>query len=136
MIRNSIVILAGVALLGFGIRVIADDATTNPSPEAKPTRSRLVAPFNMLSDLTDDQKMKIREIHAETLVQEKEIRQKEQDQITALLTDDQKKELDDLQAKAAAEKKVGAAEKRAKSEEEKAAQLKAEAEGATTQPAQ
>jgi Spy/CpxP family protein refolding chaperone len=68
----------------------------------------------MLLDLTDDQKSKIKEIRAEASEQEKQIRQKEMDDITALLTDDQKKELSDMQAKEAAEKKAGSAERRAK----------------------
>lgn len=68
MFRNSVVILAGVTLLGLGIRAVADDATTNPStPEPKTTHSRIVAPFNLLPDLTDDQKDKIRDIHSQTL---------------------------------------------------------------------
>ena len=136
MLRNSVVVLAGVALLGLGIRAIADEATTNPSTyEPKTTRSRIVAPFNLLPDLTDDQKEKIRDIHSQTLDAERELRAKEHDEIEALLSDDQKKELDDLETKASAEKKYSAAEKRAQSEEEKAQQLKEQAEGAaTTQP--
>lgn len=136
MIRNSVVVLAGVALLGLGIRAIADDATTNPStPQPKSSHSRIVAPFNLLPDLTDDQREKIRDIHSQTLDAERELRAKEHDEIEALLTDDQKKELDDLETKASAEKKYSQAEKRAQSEEEKAQQLKQEAEGAaTTQP--
>src|ERR1700722_6751033 len=104
MFRNSVVILAGVTLLGMGIRAVADDATTNPStPEPKTTHSRIVAPFNLLPDLTDDQKDKIRDIHSQTLDAERALRSKEHDDIAALLTDDQKKELDDLEEKAAAE---------------------------------
>jgi hypothetical protein len=139
MLRNSVIAIAGLALLGFAIHAIADDMTPAPS-DLKP-RSHIVAPFNLLTDLSDDQKTKIREIHAGILEEEKQLRQKEHDQVMAVLTDDQKKELDDMVSKAAAQKKADEAEKRAKSEEEKAQQLKAQADGtqsqgATTQPGQ
>jgi hypothetical protein len=136
MIRNTVIAIAGLALLGFAIRAIADDTATTPPAAPKSSHSRIVAPFNLLTDLTDDQKSKIRDIHSEILDEEKQLRQKEHDQVMAVLTDDQKKELEDIESKAAAEKKAGEAEKRAKSEEEKAQQLKQEAEGASTQPAQ
>jgi Spy/CpxP family protein refolding chaperone len=137
-LRNCLAILVASILVGVCVHAIADDAATQPSEESHTSRSRVGAPFNMLQDLTDDQKSKIKEIRAEASEQEKQIRQKEMDDITALLTDDQKKELSDMQAKEAAEKKAGSAERRAKNEEEKAEELKQQAEGmggATTQPA-
>jgi hypothetical protein len=57
-----------------GVHAIADDATTNPSVETHVSRSRVGAPFNMLHDLTDDQKLKVKEIRAEASEQEKQIR--------------------------------------------------------------
>lgn len=136
-IRSFLAGLAAVALLGLGIRAIADDATTNPS-EAEPNAAphgHIVAPFNLLPDLTDDQKSKIHDIHAEYLDQEKQLKQKQYDDIDAILTDDQKKELDDLMSKDAVEKKAEEIEKRAQSEEEKAQQLKQQlGGGASTQP--
>jgi Spy/CpxP family protein refolding chaperone len=107
-------IFVAAILVGVGVHAIANDATRNPSEATHVSRSRVGAPFNMLLDLTDDQKSKIKEIRAEASEQEKQIRQKEMDDITALLTDDQKKELSDMQAKEAAEKKAGSAERRAK----------------------
>jgi len=138
-LRTCLAALFATILIGVGVHAIADDATTNPSEESHASRSHVGAPFNMLQDLTDDQKSKIKEIRSEASEQEKQIRQKELDDITALLTDDQKKELSDLEAKEAVEKKAGSAERRAKTEEEKADELKQQAEGmgggATTQPA-
>jgi Spy/CpxP family protein refolding chaperone len=129
--------LAGCAaaiLVGAGVMAIADSATTNPSPESHTSiRSRVIAPFNRLPDLTEDQKNSIREIHLQALEQERQIRQKETDDIMALLTVDQKNELTDMEARDAAAKKAGSAERRAKTEEERAHQLEQEA-GTATQP--
>jgi Spy/CpxP family protein refolding chaperone len=137
-LRNCLAILIATILIGVSMHAIADDATTIPSDESHASRSRVGSPFNKLQDLTDDQKAKIKEIRSEASEQEKQIRQKEMDDITALLTDDQKKELSDIEAKDAIERKAGSAERRAKTEEEKAEELKQQAEGmggATTQPA-
>ncbi|MGD0540824.1 MAG: hypothetical protein ABSB33_04820 [Tepidisphaeraceae bacterium] len=137
-LRNSVAILVAAILIGVGVRAIADDATTNPSDDMRASRMRVGAPFNKLTDLTEDQRAKIKDIRAAASEQERQIRQKEHDDIVALLTDDQKKELSDIEAKEAAEKKAESTERRAKTEEEKAAQLKQQAEGmggATTQPA-
>ncbi len=137
-LRNCLAILVAVILIGVGVRAIADDATTKPSDESRASHMRVGAPFNKLTDLTEDQKAKIKDIRAEAAEQERQIRQKEYDDTVAVLTDDQKKELSDIEAKEAAEKKASSAERRAKTEEEKAAELKQQAEGtggATTQPA-
>ena len=90
-----------------------------------------------MHDLTDDQKSKIRDIHSTFLEAEKQLKQKEVDDINAVLTDDQKTELADIEAHIAAEKKASTEEHRAQSEEQKAEQLKKQAEGlgtAATQP--
>lgn len=137
-LRNCLAILVATIAIGFCVHAIADDATTNPSEESHMARTRVGSPFNKLSDLSDDQKSKIKEIREAASEQEKEIRQKETDDITAVLTDDQKKELSDIESKEAIDKKAASAERRAKMEADKAAGLKQQAEGmgaATTQPA-
>ncbi|HEY1922944.1 MAG TPA: hypothetical protein VGG44_09370 [Tepidisphaeraceae bacterium] len=137
-LRNCLAILVATVAIGFGVHAIADDATTKPSDESPTPRTHIGSPYNKLADLTDDQKAKIKEIREAASEQEKQIRQKETDDITALLTDDQKKELSDLEAKEAMDKKAASAERRAKTEEDKAAELKQQAEGmagAATQPA-
>jgi Spy/CpxP family protein refolding chaperone len=138
-VRNCLIAFACATLLGLTVVAIAQDATTQPAGEEQKasTHSHIVAPFNKLSDLTDDQKSKIRDIHTEILDEEKQLHQKEHDEITAVLTDDQKKELEDIEARMAAEKKAGTEERRAQSEEQKAQELKQQAEGmgtAATQP--
>jgi Spy/CpxP family protein refolding chaperone len=137
-LKNCLLGFAAALVLGAGAAAIADDATTAPSvPEPRSlSRSHIAAPFNLLPDLTDDQKTKIRDIHTEILDEERELRQKEHDQIAALLTDDQKKELDDLVARETMEKKAAQEERRAKAEEEKAqSDMEKLDGGATTQPA-
>jgi Spy/CpxP family protein refolding chaperone len=135
-LRNCLVGSVAALLLGVGLTAIAEDATTNPSgDEPKSTHVRVPAPYNLLSDLSDDQEAKIKDIHADILDQERQLKEKEHDEIAAVLTDDQKKEVTDLESKAALEKKAETEERRAKSEEEKAESLKDKADGgASTQP--
>jgi hypothetical protein len=138
-LRNCLTAFACAGLLAVAVSVLADDAATQPSAaEPKTSHSHIVAPFNLLSDLTDDQKSQIRAIHSEILAEEKQLHDKEHDEIAALLTDDQKKELEDVEARTAAEKKASSAEHRADSEEQKAQELKQQAanmDASTTQPA-
>jgi Spy/CpxP family protein refolding chaperone len=137
-LRNYLAAFAAALLLGIAVVAIADDATTMPSAPApkSSSRSRITAPYNLLPDLTDEQKTKIKEIHAGILEEEKQLKQKEHDAIAEILTDDQKKELEDLVSKSTLEKKATEAERRAKAEAEKAESLKNElGGGAATQPA-
>jgi Spy/CpxP family protein refolding chaperone len=138
ILRNCLVGFVAALSLGVGAAAIAQDATTMPSSdEPKPSSHvRIPAPYNKLSDLSDDQQAKIKDIHSEILDEQKALRQKEHDEIADVLTDDQKKEIDDLESKASLEKKAEDEERRAKEEAEKAAMLKDKLDsGATTQPA-
>ena len=128
------------SLLAMGVCAIADDSATQPSDVSEKisgTRSHIVAPFNLLTDLRDDQKLQIREIHSRILLEEKALHEKEREEITALLTDSQKKELEDIEARSSADKKAAAAQRRAESAQQKAQQLKQhadEVDSAATQP--
>ncbi len=136
-LRNCLVGSVAALLLGMGVAAIAQDATTNASSdEPKPApHVRIPAPYNLLPDLSDDQQSKIKDIHSEILEEQKALKQKEHDEIADVLTDDQKKELDDLVTKAALEKKASEEERRAKEEAEKAESLKNQMDGgAATQP--
>jgi hypothetical protein len=138
---NCLSAIACAVLVACGVCVLADDATTQvsaPEPQVAGLHSRIVAPFNLLSDLSDDQKAQIRAIHAETIAEEKALRDKEHDEIFALLSDDQKKELQDVESKTEAQKKADSAQRRADAEEREAQALKQQAQslvGASTQPA-
>jgi hypothetical protein len=138
ILRNCLVGSVAALLLGVGAAAIAQDATTMPSSdEPKPaSHVKIPAPYNLLPDLSDDQQSKIKDIHSEILDEQKALKQKEHDEIADVLTDDQKKEIGDLESKASLEKKAADEERRAKAEEEKADSLKDKIDGAaTTQPA-
>lgn len=94
--------LAAAGVLSVSVLVVADDATTPPAATqpAAVTHAKLTKPWSELSNLTDDQKAKIAAVHAKALEDEKAIRDKEKEDIDAVLTDDQKKELKELEAKA------------------------------------
>jgi Spy/CpxP family protein refolding chaperone len=132
--------VAVFSLVGSAIVVIADDtssATTKPSREhAAGHHDRIGMPFSLLTDLTDDQKTQIAAIHKTELDAEKALKDKEKDDVMALLTDQQKTELTEAEAKIDAEKKADAEAKRAKVEAAKAEELKNKADNmSTTQPA-
>ena len=114
-IRPWTVAVVMVMCIGFVARITAEEPTTKPSSESrdekvekKAARSggRLFAPWSKLSSLTDDQRAKIREIHARTQAERRALEAKEESEIRALLNDDQKKELRELEDKTAADRKA------------------------------
>jgi len=76
----------------------ADDKPADAKADKKPA-GRLFAPWSKMTSLSDDQKDKIKDIHAKTLAQIKEIHEKEEADIMALLSDKQKDEVKELMAK-------------------------------------
>lgn len=123
MFSSKWVCLAAAAVLSASVLVVADDATTQPAePHHGHVHAKLTKPWSELSDLTDDQKAKITAVHAKALEDMKAIRDKEKEDIDAVLTDDQKKELSTLESK--------------ESEGRRAARAaKTESEAPTTEPA-
>ena len=104
-------------VLAASLIVRAQDApTTEPEKHAA---VRLEQPYSKIADLTDDEKSKIEAIHKKALDDARILRAKEDEDIRAVLTDDQKAELDKI-----------IADKREKAEE-KAKEKKA----AATEPA-
>ena len=99
MFRSKWAPLAAVALLSGSILVFADDTTTTPPPTEHHKHTKLTKPWSELKDLTDDQKSKILEVHGKALEEIKAIHEKENEDIMALLTDDQKKQVSDLEEK-------------------------------------
>jgi hypothetical protein len=124
-------VIAGtmIVLAGIGIRAIAQQAPSNSGQS--PTAERLFEPYNMLTDLTPDQKIKIEAIHKTELEQEAELKAKEKTDILALLSDDQKKELDAAIAKREADSKARQLNRRADEAEQRAAALRDKASSAT-----
>jgi len=85
----------------------ADDApTTKPAKKA-----RLTQPWSLLASLTDEQKTQIISIHQTASDACNAIREKEEADITALLTSDQKVELDTAIANKKVQDKLRAAER-------------------------
>ncbi len=99
MFRSKWVLLAAVGLLSGSMLVLADDTTTTTPPAEHHHKTKLTKPWSELKDLTDDQKSKILDVHAKALDDIKAIHEKEKEDIMALLTDDQKKEVSDLEEK-------------------------------------
>jgi Spy/CpxP family protein refolding chaperone len=78
---------------------------------------RINKPYSELAGLTDEQRSKISELEKKTAAARSALEKQEEQDIRALLTDDQKTELDKL----AAEKHAKMSEKRAEKKEPKKA---------------
>jgi Spy/CpxP family protein refolding chaperone len=92
--------LCGAALVISSAVMAADSKTATDSTPATPKgHARLTKPWNELKDLTDDEKAKILEIHQKAVDDVKEIDAKEHKDIMALLTEDQQKEVAEIEKK-------------------------------------
>jgi Spy/CpxP family protein refolding chaperone len=121
--------VSAAALMMGSVLFAADDAMSPAADTPAPTHhhSKVIKPYNQLTDLTDDQKTKIIAAHADFLKAEKALLAQEKSDIEALLTDDQKAKLKTLEDNDASSRKEKSAEKR---------ESKNMNEDATTQPAQ
>jgi Spy/CpxP family protein refolding chaperone len=102
--------LTGVALRAADEQKPADSADKTEKKEEKKASSgggRLVQPYSKMTTLSDDQKQKISDIHKDFNAQRKELDKKEREQIMALLSDEQKKEVEKLEG----DKKSGGSKK-------------------------
>ncbi len=87
-------------------RATTKPAATRPAAGGRAARKRgLVKPWSEMTTLTPQQQDQIAKIHEDATDQEKKVREKEQDDITALLTPDQRAELADMDNKAKADRK-------------------------------
>ena len=103
---------AGAALVLGSVLAVGQAGSAGAAPEEKKPAAftgKLVKPWGELTTLSDEQKIKIHEIHRKALDQINEIEKQEKADIMAVLTDGQKNELKEL----AARDKKEAAEKRA-----------------------
>lgn len=102
----------------------AEPPTSQPSDmehkDSKPAKASSgrwgFAPFNKLSGMTEEQKQRINDIHRKANAERKAIDDKEEADVMALLTDEQKAELEKMEA----DKKTKATERRAQSKKDKA----------------
>jgi len=106
--RRVYLTLSTVLVCALAIFVHAAPTTKPSSPSTRPSGSRLFAPYSRMNSLTDDQKEKIHEIHRKYLDDMHELERKQTDEIAALLSEDQKKELRELEEKTSADAKARA----------------------------
>src|SRR6188768_4494539 len=78
-----------VCLIMFVAALAARAAETG---QKKPPSGRLTQPWTKIDSLSDEQKSKIKEIHAKAVAEKKAIDEKERADIMALLNDEQKTE--------------------------------------------
>ena len=111
-------IALAVLVLGGSVVAGAVGQSSN-APATQPSvhhRSRLVEPYSEMKTLSDSQKWKIEQIHLDANAKMAAIREKEQSDILALLSDAQKAELASIEDNKTVAEKERAAEKRKKAE--------------------
>lgn len=102
VLMGGLVMLAGTAFL-----VAAPAANRGDSANSTARRSnvRLTKPWSEMNSLTDAEKNKILEIHRKAVEQIHEIETREKQDIMALLTPAQKKEVEEIEARDKQEQK-------------------------------
>src|SRR5690242_10681370 len=94
--------VSGIGALILGAAMVAgqqQQATTRPA-RARQSR-RLVQPWSQIKDLNEDVKTKIIDIHRKSVEERAAITAKERQDIMALLSDDQKKQVNDYEVQRA-----------------------------------
>ena len=107
MVLGKWVLGSAVLLMTGSLLVAADDPampTTQPV-EKKHTMKKLPEPWSMLKSLTPEETTQIEKIHSDAVAQGDKIKEKETDDINAVLTPDQKTELAAAEAKIKADRK-------------------------------
>ena len=101
MLGASLVALMAVAATGYaaeGDKPATIDKPVSTKAEAKDVKGvRLIKPFSDLKDLTADETIKLKEIHKKIDDQIKALLAQQKDEMMAVLTDDQKKEVAELE---------------------------------------
>jgi Spy/CpxP family protein refolding chaperone len=99
--------VAVVASLG-SLAVLAAEpgGPMGAKPAKVEKKARLIQPYSKLTTLADDQRAQIAEIHKKTLAAVKELQAKERADIMALLTADQKVELEKIEEAAMVQQKL------------------------------
>jgi Spy/CpxP family protein refolding chaperone len=108
--RRINLMLLGILVCTVALFVHAAPTTKPSSPTAKPSM-RLFSPYSKMATLSDDEKEKIHEIHRKYLDDLHDLERKQTDEIAALLTEDQKKELREIEDKISADAKARAGSK-------------------------
>jgi len=114
-IAVALLLTAFVAAGTYSIAIADDAAGNKPKPEKKdkaPKAPKLTKPWSDLSDLSDDQKSRISDIHKKAVDEMKTIQERERQDIMAVLTEEQKAKISQLEQEEAAKKKEAAAAKK------------------------
>jgi Spy/CpxP family protein refolding chaperone len=106
--RYIVAVVCVMFLASFAVRA---EEGEKPAKKSGGAAAKVVQPWSKLTGLTDEQKTQIKEIHQKANDEIKVIREKENTDIMALLTDAQKEELKSLQEKEKADKKSEKAKK-------------------------
>ena len=109
-----VLVVACALCLGAFVTVRAADEAKPGADSAKSDSGakggRLTQPWSKMSSLSDDQKDKIKAIHAKTLDEIKALHDKENTEVMALLSDDQKAEAKTLIEQSMANRKSRSAD--------------------------
>ena len=118
---TSFAVLCVMLALTLALRADNAAAPAADKQEAKEAKAeareakkevRLTQPWRRLSNLSEDQRVKIAEIHKKAIADIKEIEAREREEIMALLSEEQKTELKTLLDTESAERKMRAAERK------------------------
>ena len=117
-VKSIVGVLALVLVASLAAR--GEEPTTKPTKVAKGDAKaiKLVQPWSKLTDLSDEQKTQINDVHQKALAQIKAIHDKEEADIMALLNDQQKTELKKLSDEEKAQEKAKRADKKTAGAEE------------------
>ena len=100
------VVTGGVTvLLGAALLVAAPSSGSNAPGTSRQVRARLTKPWSEMTSLTDKEKSQILDIHRKAVEQIHEIEAREKKDILALLTPEQRKEVEQIEAKDKQEQK-------------------------------
>lgn len=122
---SMLTLMLGLAILAPATRVHAEDPATDKKEEKKDDKAktavkgpRMWGIWAKLTTLSPETKIKIKEIHDKALDEKKAIDNKEEADILALLSDEQKLELQKVKEDEAAAKKAMADKKKDGAKEE------------------
>jgi Spy/CpxP family protein refolding chaperone len=96
--------IAAAALIALSATTFAADGDKPATPAGNSVSKsevkgvRLIKPYSELRDLTPEQTTKLKEIHKKYAEEIKDLEAKQKEEMTAVLTDAQKKELADMPA--------------------------------------
>ncbi len=116
----ALALALGIASPVLTNTAFAEDAAEKPAKQEKKEVKgpKLWGAWAKLASLTPEQKIKIKEIHEKALAEKRKIEEQEETDIMALLTDEQKVELQKNKEEEAAARKAKDAEKAAKQTDE------------------